>query len=296
MLCVSRQHYRVALPVTAAFALSLFLSTSVFAQHPSGFGNLMVAGSSWLNGQGTDARSNGTSAYVSNEYYGDPNNTPYGTNVNTGMMWQCVELPQRLYTERGWHKGLFPVDCAYEIYDVAGSIGAKSYPNDGNGYVPVPGDMIVLNGGGWCDDAHTHRIGHVSVVNYVDNQNVYVVEQNWDNSTGRAVYTRSGNNGSVLTRPNSSYTVRGVVHSLSNYNTNGGTGSNTEIYVALSGNDASNGSSGSPFRTIKHAIDVASGTQSVTIHIAPGSYGEKIGTGKHIHFVVNGSGTVQTGG
>ena len=75
-----------------------------------------------------------------------------------------------------------------------------------------------------------------------------------------------------------------------------GGGSDTDIFVSLSGNDGSNGSSGSPFRTIKHAIDAASATQPVTIHIAPGSYGEKIGTGKHIHFVVNGSGTVQTGG
>jgi len=73
-------------------------------------------------------------------------------------------------------------------------------------------------------------------------------------------------------------------------------GSTTELYVSLGGNDGSNGSSGSPFRTIKHAIDAASGTQPVTIHIAPGSYGEKIGTSKHIHFVVNGTGTVQTGG
>lgn len=277
-------------------ALFCVLMPFALALPPSGYGNLMVSGSSWLSGQGVDARSNGTSIYVSYQYYADPNNTPYGTNVNTGMMWQCVELPQRLYTERGWHKGLFPVACAYEIYDIASSIGAKSYPNDGNGYVPVPGDMIVLDGGGWCDDAHTHHIGHVSVVNYVDNQNVYVVEQNWDNTTGRAVYTRSGNNGSILTRPNTSYVVRGVVHSLSNNYTNGGGGSTTDIYVSLSGNDGSNGSSGSPFRTIKHAIDAASGTQPVTIHIAPGSYGEKIGTGKHIHFVVNGPGIVQTGG
>ena len=73
-------------------------------------------------------------------------------------------------------------------------------------------------------------------------------------------------------------------------------GSATEIYVSLGGSDGSNGSIGSPFRTIKHAIDAASGTQPVTIHIAPGSYGEKIGTSKHIHFVTNGSGTVRIGG
>jgi len=69
----------------------------------------------------------------------------------------------------------------------------------------------------------------------------------------------------------------------------------TNVYVSLSGSDTSNGSSGAPFRTIKYAIDMASATQA-TIYIAPGSYGEKISTSKHIHFVTNGNGTVQTGG
>ena len=70
-----------------------------------------------------------------------------------------------------------------------------------------------------------------------------------------------------------------------------------DLYVSLSGNDASNGSSVAPFRTIKHAIDAASATQATTIHIAPGTYGEKNScSGKHIHFVVNGTGAVRTGG
>lgn len=281
---------------TALIALSLLNVPLAFAQHPAGFGNLMVSGGSWLGGQGVNAYSNGTSLYTSYEYCTDPNSTPYGASINTGMVWQCVELPQRLYTEQGWHKSLFPVGCAYEIYDIASSINAKSYPNDGNGYVPVPGDMVVLDGGPWCDDAHTHHVGHVSVVDYVDSTSVHVVEQNWDNTTGRAIYTRSGNNGSVLSRATLKYTVRGVVHSFSNRNTNGGGGSDTDIYVSLSGNDASNGSSGSPFRTVAHAVAYANATQPVTIHIAPGTYGEKIGASKHIQFVTWGAGTVRIGG
>ena len=71
---------------------------------------------------------------------------------------------------------------------------------------------------------------------------------------------------------------------------------NTDIYVSTSGSDSSNGSSGSPYRTVGHAIAQSSSTQAVTIHIAPGTYGEKISTSKHIHFVTNGSGTVRIGG
>lgn len=70
----------------------------------------------------------------------------------------------------------------------------------------------------------------------------------------------------------------------------------TDIYVSTSGNDSNNGSSGSPYRTVKHAVDNASSSQAVTIHIAPGTYGEKVSTSKHIHFVTWGSGTVRIGG
>lgn len=284
-----------AVVVALLITLSLIAAPSASAQHPAGFGNLMISSGSWLGGQGVDAYSNGTSAYVSDESYSDPKNTSYGANINTGMMWQCVELPQRLYTERGWHNSLFPVGCAYEIYDVAGSIGAKSYPNDGNGYVPVPGDMIVLDGGPWCNLAHTHHVGHVSVVDYIDSNNIYVVEQNWDNKTGKASYARSGNNGSVLTRTGSTYSVRGVVHNLSNHNTNGGGVDATNPYVDGGFSGTQIGTAANPFKTVAQAISAASATQA-TVHIKPGTYSEKVGTSKHIHFVTWGSGIVRIGG
>ena len=70
----------------------------------------------------------------------------------------------------------------------------------------------------------------------------------------------------------------------------------TDIYVSTGGSDSNNGSFSSPYQTVAHAVVQASSTQAVTIHIAPGTYGEKINTGKHIHFVTNGSGTVKIGG
>ena len=72
--------------------------------------------------------------------------------------------------------------------------------------------------------------------------------------------------------------------------------STTDIYVSLNGNDSSNGSASTPFRTVRHAVDIANATQPVTIHITSGAYGEKINTSKHIHFVTSGSGTVRIGG
>ena len=76
----------------------------------------------------------------------------------------------------------------------------------------------------------------------------------------------------------------------------GGVSDPANIYVSLSGSDAGNGSPSAPFRTIKHAIDLAS-AGGATIYISPGTYGEKnSSSGKHIHFVVNGSGVVRTGG
>jgi len=74
-------------------------------------------------------------------------------------------------------------------------------------------------------------------------------------------------------------------------------GSDTDIWVDK-GNTASgqDGSTGNPYSTVKAAVDKANATQPVTIHIKPGTYGEKIGTGKHIHFVTNGNGTVRIGG
>lgn len=161
------------------------------------YGTKIINGSDWLGGQGVDVYSNG-SVSTDFEDYSPP---------AVGMKWQCVELPQRLYQARGWHNGKFPVSYAYQIYDVAGSMGMEAHAN-GSGYVPVPGDMIVMS--------YDNTAGHVSVVDHVDANTVYVNEQNWDNNTGHGTYNRSGNNGSSLSRSGTAYSVRGTVHSPNN--------------------------------------------------------------------------------
>jgi len=91
--------------------------------------------------------------------------------------------------------------------------------------------------------------------------------------------------------------VAGIIsyNNLTQYDVS--SGSDTDIWVDR-GNTASgqDGSAGNPYSTVKAAVDKANATQPVTIHIKPGTYGEKIGTSKHIHFVTNGSGTVRIGG
>lgn len=262
------------------------LGLVVFATPRTGFAQTpLVNGSQWLGGQGVNAYDNGNDPSVDR-------GGNYLNNVYVGEKWQCVELAQRLYTTMNWYSGAFRyqngtlVDTAYHIYDAAADMGMTTHIN-GDGNVPVPGDMIILQG------TTVDSPGHVSLVDRVDNSNVYTVEQNWPYSSDRCTYARSGTNGSYLSRANTGYKVRGFIHSPKN--SKGSGGSSTDIYVALNGDDSNNGGSGFPFRTVKHAVDQASSTQAVTIHIAPGSYGEKISTSKHIHFVTWGSGTVRIG-
>lgn len=127
-----------------------------------------------------------------------------------GVKWQCVELPQRLYQSLGWHTGMFPVAVATEIYTKAAQFGMVAHPN-GSGYVPVPGDMVVMTGGGTF---HGVPIGHVAVVNRVSDCDVFLVEQNWSN-TGRASLSRTGWDGTTLSS-RGGYDVLGIVHSPKN--------------------------------------------------------------------------------
>ncbi len=82
---------------------------------------------------------------------------------------------------------------------------------------------------------------------------------------------------------------------LTSYRAVGSGNNNIDIYVS-GGGGSGDGSVNSPFNTVKAAVDRANATQPVTIHIKPGTYGEKVSTNKHIHFVTWGSGTVRIGG
>ena len=181
-----------------------------FAGDQPAFGTTELSSSDWLaaNGGGVPVYSNGDSSYVSGNY----------SAPAVGMQWQCVELTQRLYQSKGWHSGDWSgVSYAYQIYDNASANGLVAHPNDGS-YTPVPGDMIVHSPSG------SNVAGHVSIVDYVSGNKVYVAEQNVatsaESSAGRASYT-IGSNG-VLTRDQSiGLPIRGIVHSPNDTYTNG---------------------------------------------------------------------------
>lgn len=76
----------------------------------------------------------------------------------------------------------------------------------------------------------------------------------------------------------------------------GDPGGGTDIYVDGNYSGTLYGSAANPYSTIAAAVNAASTTQTVTIHITPFWYKENISTSRHIHFVTNGSGTVRIGG
>lgn len=180
--------------LVVALALLACLSATQPAHARPVFGTLLVRGQDWLGGRGVDVFSNDNNGFCCG-------GRSYLNGTDVGIKWQCVELAQRLYTARGWYKGSFHAD-AYQIYDKAPAMGMQQHPN-GDGYVPVPGDLIIIG------RASTARVGHVSIVKRVYRDRIEVREQNWGQvQTGIGVYSRSG---SRLAR--AGLPIRGVVHS-----------------------------------------------------------------------------------
>ena len=149
-------------------------------------GAVLVGAGDWLGGSGVDVRSNGV-------------NQGTAVSCGGGTSWQCVELAARLYAARGWG-----------TVRAGGNQGAKYIPEgspgltfhaNGDGYVPVPGDLVIEDG---------TQYGHVAVVDFVSGSFVGVVEQN-ANANGRSGYQLSG---STLTGGHGH--VRGTVHSPAN--------------------------------------------------------------------------------
>lgn len=123
------------------------------------FGTTLIKGTDWFNGRGVDVRSNGVNGCA----YGCAIRGTYGTK------YQCVELVNRFVRTQGW--------VTSNIMGNAGQILAKApqgafakHPA-GDGYVPVPGDIIVWTGG-------STGYGHVAVVSAVADGVVTFVEQN----------------------------------------------------------------------------------------------------------------------
>lgn len=72
--------------------------------------------------------------------------------------------------------------------------------------------------------------------------------------------------------------------------------SDTDIWVDATHGSGGNGSQGNPYNSVLAAVNRASATQPVTIHIKPGTYHESMTIHKNIHLVTWSSGTVRIGG
>src|SRR5215468_881777 len=62
-------------------------------------------GTNWLQGIGADVHWNGHPRWDGTFVGGNSYTTFNGVSYYTGLEFQCVELPQRLYTTLGWFLG-----------------------------------------------------------------------------------------------------------------------------------------------------------------------------------------------
>jgi len=123
------------------------------------YGTVLVSAASWFGGHGVNVYSNGS--------------------VNDTGYYQCVELANQFMVAE--HFGPAIWGNANLLYADAPTTYYDKFLN-GSGYVPVPGDLIVLGGGAY---------GHVVVVDTVAGSYVNVVEQN-ASPTGRNDIPLSG--------------------------------------------------------------------------------------------------------
>jgi hypothetical protein len=197
-----------AVVLVAAFLAMTFSGISVASAQ------VVVPGSAWLSGAGVP---------VCNPV----GQACRGVTIAPGEApnnWQCVELAARLYDTKGWVSRHLLVPYAGAMNASWAASYGLQFHNNSSGYVPVPGDLIVLAG----------NPGHVSVAAQPVSQStgvIHTVEENYS-STGRADYSLSG---STISRPNDGRAVLGIIHAPANPSTNGNTTHGTTLAADVSG-------------------------------------------------------------
>ena len=163
-----------------------------------GSGVVLLAGSSWLGGEGVDVCSNSPS---STDNFGS-----HSTNgVYDGEMWQCVELPVRLYLTRGWITSTWwgNGDTMASPKNVPPGLTEQ---NNGSITYLSPGDVVSL--GNATTGTNHDDGGHAAVVNSVSGSTVQLINQNAEVVTSQATFVNS-----TLTIMNwPGWYVIGVVH------------------------------------------------------------------------------------
>ncbi len=148
------------------------------------YGAVLVPQGTWLGGEGVTVYSNGSIG-------------------NLNGFYQCVELVNRLITTLHWSPSIW--GNADQIYGDANSAYFDKHQN-GSGYRPVPGDIVVWGGG-------EGGYGHVAVVDAINGSLLTVVEQNASPS-GYNIYTISS---SGYIPPRFGYYVEGFLHAKANH-------------------------------------------------------------------------------
>ena len=118
--------------------------------------DVLIPGSSWLDGQGVDVRSNGPNT-------GGTSCRPYTENLSQnppqwGSGWQCTELVNRLYMTRGWITKTWSGN-AYQLYGTAPANLAKE-PQGSITHLAA-GDVVVFG-------TNYTALGHSGVVGTTD--------------------------------------------------------------------------------------------------------------------------------
>jgi hypothetical protein len=109
--------------------------------------------------------------------------SPGGTLIRTGIKYQATELVQRLLVARGWLTSPFPAITRPSQMYTAAPAAVFDHHLKGEGYTPVPGDVIVWNG----TQPRTGGRGQVAVVDRVSAGTVRYVQQGAPSPVGTLV-------------------------------------------------------------------------------------------------------------
>jgi len=190
-------------------------------------GQVMLAGSAWLNGGGVNVHSNAQDG----QSYGDNDCASpaevYNLNASPpqyGDGWQCVELVNRLYMTKGWISSYWNGNGS-SLINPSNLPSGMTVETQNNVTSVVPGDVYTLS---------YSTFGHAAVVNTVTpigggTYQLQIVNQNAPDVYG---YAEWNSNAGTVTSEYPGYSFQAIVHSSANTATDGGGGSGpTETYV-----------------------------------------------------------------
>lgn len=109
-----------------------------------------------------------------------------------GIKYQCVEYVRRWLILK-FGISFQEIDNAYMLYTVENIVFKNIYTNhiihytkcsNGSTNIPEKGTLII-----W-DKTDTYKTGHVAIVSHVDDQYIYIGEQNWDDRRWNEQYSR----------------------------------------------------------------------------------------------------------